>query len=153
MHLQIGLKHRWKYESQFWAFANLANEYATRSAELPLVHPADLRQRSFPSVDDLKVYLQLQQKIHLFLVILERPKNENGKTLRDKYGKKVKAQRGARFDLVIFNEKNESIFVIEVKRNEKRTNSKKNHYENIAGVPCYTVGSLEQCLSLIKSLK
>ena len=86
-------------------------------------------------------------------VAFERPKNENGKALRDKYGKKVKAQRGARFDLVIFNEKNESIFVIEVKRNEKRTNSKKDHYENIAGVPCYTVGSLEQCLSLIKSLK
>ena len=86
-------------------------------------------------------------------IAFDRPKDENGRTLRNKYGKKVKAQRGARFDLVVFNEKNQSIFVVEVKRNEKRINSKKNHYENIAGVPCYTVGSAKQCQHLIESLK
>lgn len=86
-------------------------------------------------------------------VAFERPKDENGKSLRDKYGKKIKAQRGARFDIVVFDSNNQAVFVVEVKRNEKRKNTKKAHYENIAGVNCHTVGSVEQCEELINWLK
>lgn len=85
-------------------------------------------------------------------VAFDRPKDENGKTLRDKYGKKLKAQRGARFDIIVFNKEKKAIFVVEVKRNEKRLNTKKSHYENIAGVKCYTVGSLSQCEDLISRI-
>ena len=85
-------------------------------------------------------------------VSFSRPKDENGKILRDGRGKKVRAQRGARFDLVAYDNKNKAIFIVEVKRNEERRNTKKDHYERTGGVPCYTVGSLDQCKKLISQM-
>lgn len=69
-----------------------------------------------------------------------------------KNGRRSFAHRGARFDLVICDTQSKPLFVIEVKRKEKRVNSKQHLYEQLATVPCYTVGSLLECQELVNTL-
>lgn len=67
----------------------------------------------------------------------------------------LRRSRGARFDLVVYqfiDNMYVPIFTLEVKRTEKRLNTKRSHYESLSGVPCYTIGSLVQCKDLVSRL-
>ena len=83
---------------------------------------------------------------------IPRKKDYEGKTLRIK-GKKIKRQKGARFDIVVCDELYNPKFIIEVKRKEHRINTKQKHYGMLTSLPCYTVGSLAQCKELISSVR
>ncbi len=60
--------------------------------------------------------------------------------------------RGARYDIVVCDTNSLPLFIIEVKRKESMVSSKLKYYEKLAGVRCYIVGSLKQCISVIDNI-
>lgn len=83
---------------------------------------------------------------------IPRKKDSNGRTIRLSKNTKVPRERGARYDLVVYNSSHDPLFTIEVKRNEKHSHSKQEHYELLAGVPNYLVGSITQLQALVHDL-
>lgn len=58
--------------------------------------------------------------------------------------------RGARFDLLVFDDDMNLLFTIEVKDNPKTTeHSKKAYYEKVSGVPNYLIAGMDQARDAI----
>ncbi len=70
--------------------------------------------------------------------------------IRKSHGK----HRGARFDLIVFNESFEAVLTIEVKDNpEAPQHSKKAHYENLAGVPNIQISGMSQARDVVQIVR
>lgn len=82
-------------------------------------------------------------------------------SLSQKYGQiigevkvKLPDQRGARFDLVVFDEvTGDAMFTVEIKRTAIERHSKARHYELIAGVPNYLIAGIDQAARAVEVIE